>query len=72
MAPERVGRVPIHCLVGFQEDIVSPPWSAVLHEGENVVLEAPVGHITPLFLPSVAMYYGFHEWTAACATYGAP
>lgn len=47
--------VPVHSVVGFQEDIVSPYWSALLDgEGENVVLDVPVGHVAPLFMPSVA------------------
>lgn len=48
-------RVPVHSLVGFQEDIVSPYWSSILEgEGENVVLDVPAGHVAPLFMPSVA------------------
>lgn len=47
--------VPVHSLVGFQEDIVSPYWSSLLDgEGDNVVLDVPAGHVAPLFLPSVA------------------
>lgn len=49
------GHVPVHSLVGFQEDIVSPYWSSLLDgEGDNVVLDVPAGHVAPLFLPSVA------------------
>lgn len=48
-------QIPVHSVVGFQEDIVSPYWSALLDgEGENVVLDVPVGHVAPLFMPSVA------------------
>ncbi len=48
-------QVPVHSLVGFQEDIVSPYWSSLLDgEGDNVVLDVPAGHVAPLFLPSVA------------------
>jgi hypothetical protein len=48
-------QVPVHSVVGFQEDIVSPYWSSLLDgEGENVVLDVPAGHVAPLFMPSVA------------------
>lgn len=49
------GHAPVHSLVGFQEDIVSPYWSSLLDgEGDNVVLDVPAGHVAPLFMPSVA------------------
>ncbi|MBX3470328.1 MAG: hypothetical protein KF878_25960 [Planctomycetes bacterium] len=48
-------QVPVHSIVGFQEDIVSPYWSSLLEgEGDNVVLDVPAGHVAPLFMPSVA------------------
>lgn len=48
-------QIPVHSVVGFQEDIVSPYWSSLLDgEGENVVLDVPAGHVAPLFMPSVA------------------
>jgi len=51
--PTRRGPVPVHCVVGFQENIVSPAWSALLEEGENLVLDVPAGHVAPLFLRRV-------------------
>ncbi len=60
LPPSLVGEVPIHCIVGFQEDIISPAWSGVLLEGDNVVLERPVGHITPLF--SDAAWLQIRHW----------
>jgi pimeloyl-ACP methyl ester carboxylesterase len=54
----RAGRchpAPVHSIVGFQEDIVSPYWSSILEgEGDAIVLDAPAGHVAPLFMPSVA------------------
>jgi hypothetical protein len=44
----------VHCVVGHAENIVSPYWSSILDgEGEAVVLDAPTGHVGPLFMPSV-------------------
>lgn len=48
-----LGQVPIHTLISTQDNIVSPAWSTVLCEGENVLLDEPVGHVAPLFLRSV-------------------
>lgn len=52
--PHKRARVPLHTIVSDQENIVSPSWSVVLAEGENVVLREPVGHVGPLFLRSAA------------------
>ena len=41
-------------MIALQDNIVSPPWSAFIDEGEDVVLERPVGHVAPLFLRTVA------------------
>ena len=54
--PHKRGRVPVHTLVSDQENIVSPSWSVVLGEGENVVLHEPVGHVGPLFLRSASAH----------------
>jgi pimeloyl-ACP methyl ester carboxylesterase len=52
--PERRGSAPVHCVVGFMENIVSPNASAILNEGESVVLDVPAPHLAPLVMPSVA------------------
>jgi pimeloyl-ACP methyl ester carboxylesterase len=52
--PQRRTQVPVHTLISVQDNIVSPAWSTVLIEGENQVLDRPVGHVAPLFLPEVA------------------
>ena len=63
--------VPVHCMVAAQEDIVAPPWSALLESGsvegdedepggECVVIDEPVGHAAPLFLASTLPY--FERW----------
>ena len=52
--PARPAGPPVHTLISTQDNIVSPPWSTVLAEGEDVVLSRPVGHVAPLFLPEVA------------------
>lgn len=52
--PGRPGPVPVHTLVASQEDITSPAWAAVLGEGEDLLLDAPAGHVGPLFLSRVA------------------
>ena len=52
--PTRVTETPVHTLVSTQDNIVSPPWSTLLLEGDNVVLDEPVGHVAPLFMASVA------------------
>lgn len=52
--PSRIGAVPIHTIVSTQDNIVSPAWSTVLPEGETVVLEQPVGHVSPMYLRGVA------------------
>ncbi|MEZ6188991.1 MAG: alpha/beta fold hydrolase [Planctomycetota bacterium] len=54
--PHKRGQVPIHTIVSDQENIVSPSWSVVLGEGENVVLSEPVGHVGPLFLQSATRH----------------
>lgn len=46
--------VPVHTLVAWQENITSPAWASVLGEGEDVLLDAPAGHVGPLFLGRVA------------------
>lgn len=51
--PAARGEVPVHCVVGFMENIVSPNASAVLDEGDSVVLDVPAAHLAPLFMPSV-------------------
>jgi pimeloyl-ACP methyl ester carboxylesterase len=53
-APGRCARVPVHTVISPQDNIVSPAWSTVLGEGEDVVLARQVGHVAPLFLPEVA------------------
>lgn len=58
--PSLIGKVPIHSIVGFQEDIVAPAWSCVISEGETVVLDVPTGHVAPLFLERV--YLQVERW----------
>jgi PGAP1-like protein len=67
--PSRRGEVPVHTVVGRQEDIVSPAWSALLEEGENHVLDVPAGHVAPLFLPGVAALTA--GWLKAAGVRGA-
>ena len=49
--PSAPASVPIRCIIGEQENIVSPPWSCVLPGCEVHVLSLPVGHDAPLHLP---------------------
>lgn len=46
--------VPVHTLVAVQDEITTPAWAAVLGEGEDVLLDLPLGHVGPLFLSRVA------------------
>jgi pimeloyl-ACP methyl ester carboxylesterase len=48
--PSAAASVPIRSIIGEQENIVSPPWSAVLPGCETHVLSLPVGHSAPLHL----------------------
>jgi pimeloyl-ACP methyl ester carboxylesterase len=48
--PSARASIPIRSIVGEQENIVSPPWSCVLPDGETHVLSLPVGHDGPLHL----------------------
>lgn len=45
--------VPVDGIVSLADNIVQPPWSFATHEGELMVLPEPVGHIAPLYMPSV-------------------
>lgn len=53
-APGRCAAVSVHTVVSLHDNIVSPAWSALLAEGDDVVLPLAVGHVAPLFLPGVA------------------
>lgn len=55
MPATKMGPVPIHSLIAPRDNIVSPAWSCVLAEGENLVIPQPVGHVSLLFLASVAV-----------------
>jgi predicted alpha/beta hydrolase family esterase len=48
--PSARASVPIHIVVGEQENVVSPPWSCVLPECDVHLLSVPVGHDAPLIL----------------------
>lgn len=48
--PSAQASVPIRCIVGEQENIVSPPWSCVLPGCDTYVLSLPVGHDAPLHM----------------------
>jgi pimeloyl-ACP methyl ester carboxylesterase len=48
--PSARASIPIRSIIGEQENIVSPPWSCVLPDGETYVLSLPVGHDGPLHL----------------------
>ena len=66
--PSAPDPVPVHCMVAAQEDIVAPPWSALLEGnhvggGEHLVLDEPVGHAAPLFLDSALPH--FERWLLA-------
>ena len=52
--PSRIGPVPVHTLISGADNIVAPPWSTVLMEGDNVLLDLSVGHVAPLYLEDVA------------------
>lgn len=66
--PDRRGSAPVHSILGFQENIVSPAWSSVLDPaaGETVVLDAPTGHVSPLFLAETADHVD--RWLRAATT----
>jgi len=48
--PSAAASVPIHSIIGDQENIVSPPWACVLPGCDVHLLSLPVGHDGPLFL----------------------
>jgi pimeloyl-ACP methyl ester carboxylesterase len=48
--PSAPASVPIRCIIGAQENIVSPPWSCVLPGCDVHLLSLPVGHDAPLHL----------------------
>ncbi len=52
-APGRCGAVPVHTVIAPSDNIVSPAWSTILGEGDDLVLTRPVGHVAPLFLAEV-------------------
>lgn len=45
--------VPVDGIMSLADNIVQPPWSFATHEGELMLLPQPVGHIAPLYMPSV-------------------
>jgi pimeloyl-ACP methyl ester carboxylesterase len=55
--PHPRGRdVPVHTLISAHDNIVSPPWSAVLGEGqgEDLLWHEPLGHTGILYRPEIA------------------
>ena len=51
---------PIRCIIGEQENIVSPPWSCVLPGCEVHLMSLPVGHDAPLHLSE--SYRRLEQW----------
>ena len=60
LSADRQSEVPVHSLVSTCDNLVIPPWSATLAEGDDRVLAVPVGHTSPLFLRSAAEQVG--DW----------
>lgn len=58
--PSAPASVPIRCIIGEQENIVSPPWSCVLPGCEVYLMSLPVGHDAPLHLPE--SYTRLEQW----------
>jgi hypothetical protein len=58
--PSAPASVPIRCIIGEQENIVSPPWSCVLPGCEVYLMSLPVGHDAPLHLPE--SYARLEQW----------
>lgn len=58
--PSATASVPIRCIVGEQENIVSPPWACVLPGCDVHLISLPVGHDAPLHLPE--SFHRVEQW----------